>query len=79
VKKQWFAFDLGPNGGISSSATSGPLKSLGEAKEWATTRFPSTKVPQIGIAELVMVAERECPPVSFKDVTEVTLAVQKAA
>ena len=71
--KKWFAFDVGPNGGIATNALSGPLNSREEAEKWATTRFPKTAATQIAIAEVVAYAERVAPPIVFKDTTTVII------
>lgn len=71
--KKWFAFDVGPNGGIATNALSGPLNSRAEAEAWAVKRFPKTAAEQIAIVEIVALAERVAPPISFRNVTSPTI------
>lgn len=62
--KKWFAFVVGPQGGISSSAMSPPLGSRSDAEGWAKQHFAVNlgKVQQIAIAEVVALCERDVPP-----------------
>lgn len=67
---RWFAFEMGPSGGISTNAVSGPLETEKEARAWANARFfgGNSKAAKIGIAQLVLTAEREVtppPPIKF--------------
>lgn len=68
--KQWFAFELGPKGGISTAAVSSPLQSLEQAQDWVRNHYANgNRSGKVAIAEVVMTAERETiiPPIKFTE------------
>jgi hypothetical protein len=61
--KRFFAWDIGPNGGVAVNGISPPCVTKEAAAEWARTRFPKTSARQIAIAEIIGIAEYANPPV----------------
>lgn len=79
MHKKWYAFCVGPNGGISGTEFSSPYDRREDAEAWASTKFPTTKASQIAIVELVAIAERTAAPVKIIEVKPAFEGHSKAA
>jgi hypothetical protein len=77
MEKKFFAFGLGSNGGISTSCVSPPMKSLEEAREWATKILGKTS--EVCVTEVVGYFRPVQPIVEFVPIVSAISGEKKQA